>query len=53
MFDAGGNFVSDKFRQFCKCMNIEQVTSSSYNHAINSQVKACIKFVKVSHETMH
>ena len=20
---AGGNFISDKFRQFCKCMNIE------------------------------
>ena len=46
MSDAGGNFISDKFRQFCKCMNIEQVTSSSYHHQINSQVEVCIKLMK-------
>ena len=46
MSDAGGNFISDKFRQFCRCMNIEQVTSPSYHHQSNSQVEACIKFVK-------
>ena len=27
MSDACGNFISDKFRQLCKCINIEQVTS--------------------------
>ena len=32
MSDAGGNFISDKFRQFYKCMNIEQNASLSYNH---------------------
>ena len=29
MSDVGGNFISDKFKQFCKTMNIEQATSSS------------------------
>ena len=33
--DAGGNFISDKFRQFCNCMNIDQVTPSSYHHQSN------------------
>ena len=46
MSDAGGNFISEKFRQFCKFMNIEQVTSSSYHHQSNGQVEACIKIVK-------
>ena len=48
MSDAGGNFISDKFRQFCKCMNIEQVTSLSYHHHNSSQVEACIKLLKCS-----
>ena len=26
MSDVGGNFISDKFKQFCKKMNIEQTT---------------------------
>ena len=47
MSDAAGNFISDKFRQFCKCMNIEQVTLSSNNHQSNSQVEACINFVSI------
>ena len=25
MSDGSGNFISDNFRQFCKCMNIERV----------------------------
>ena len=44
--DTGGNFVSDKFRQFCKCMNVEQATSQSYHHKSNGQVEAYIKFMK-------
>ena len=28
--DAVGNFISDKSKQLCKNMNIEQATSSSY-----------------------
>ena len=46
MSDAGGNFFSDKFKQFCKDMSIEQATSSSYHHQSNGQVEACIKFIK-------
>ena len=46
MSDAGGNFISDKFRQFYNCMNIEQVTSLSYQNQSNSQVEVCIQFVK-------
>ena len=30
MLDVGTNFVSDKFHQFCKLVNIEQATSSVY-----------------------
>ena len=46
MSDAGGNFISDTFRQFYKYMTIEQVMSLSYHHQSNCQVEACIKFVK-------
>ena len=46
MSDVGDNFISDKFRQLCKCMNIEHVTSSSYYHQSNGQVEACVKFMK-------
>ena len=46
MSDTGGNFISDKFRQFCKCMNIEQVTLSSYHHHSKGQAESCIKFIK-------
>ena len=42
----GGNFVSDKFRIFCKSLNIEQAFLLSYHHQSNGQVEACIKFVK-------
>ena len=45
MYDAGGNFISDKFRK-SKCMNIEQDTSLSYHHQSNGQVEVCIKFMK-------
>ena len=43
MSDADGNFISDKFRKFFMCMNIEQVTSLSYHHQSNGQVEVCIK----------
>ena len=46
MSDVDGNFISDKLRQFCKYMNMEQVTSSSYHYQSNGQVENCIKFVK-------
>ena len=46
MSDSGGNFVSDKFKIFCKSLNIEQAFSSSYHHQSNGQVEAFIKFVK-------
>ena len=46
MFDAGNNFVSEKFRSFCSSLNIKQAVSSLYHHQNNGQVKACIKFIK-------
>ena len=44
--DAGTNFISDKFKQFCRQLNIAQTITSSYHHHSNGQVEACIKFVK-------
>ena len=46
MSDMGTNFVSEKFHQFCKSVNIEQVTLSAYHHQSNRQIAACIKFIK-------
>ena len=46
MSDVVTNFISDKFYQFCKLVNIEQATSSAYHHQSNGQVEACIKFIK-------
>ena len=46
MSDAGTNFVSEKFRHFCKSINIEQAVSLAYHHQSNRQVEACIKFIK-------
>ena len=38
MSNTGTNFVSDKFHQFCKLVNIEQATSSMNHHQSNGQV---------------
>ena len=46
MLGPGGNFISDKFKTFCKSLNIEQMFSSSYHCQSNRQGEACIKFVK-------
>ena len=46
MSDAGGNFISEKFKNFCNSLNIKQAVSSSYHHQSNGQVEACIKFIK-------
>ena len=46
MSDAGGNFVSQKFKIFCNSLNTEQAISSLYHHESNGQVEACIKFIK-------
>ena len=35
MSDSGGNFVSGKFKTFCKSLNIEQAFSSSYHFQSN------------------
>ena len=39
MSDAGGNFISDKFKQFCKNQTTGQAVSSSYHHQSNGQVE--------------
>ena len=44
MSDVGGNFISDKLKQSCKNMNMEQATSSLHHY--NGQVDAFIKFIK-------
>ena len=46
MSDAATNFVSDKFWQFCKTINVEQAISLAYHYQSKGQVKACIKFIK-------
>ena len=40
MLDAGGNFVSEKIKDFCRNLNIEEAVSSSYHHQSNGQVEA-------------
>ena len=45
MSDAGTNFISDRFRQFCKAISVEQAVSSAYHHQSNEQGEACIKFI--------
>ena len=44
--DTGTNFVSEQFKEFCRCLNIDQAATSSYPEWSNEQVEACIKFVK-------
>ena len=46
MSHSGDNFVSDKFKTFCKSVNIKQGFSLSYHHQSNGEVEVCIKFVK-------
>ena len=46
MFDADTNFVSERFRWFCKSINVEQAVSSAYHHQSKRQFEACIKFIK-------
>ena len=44
--DSGGNFISDKFKTFCRSLNTEQAFSSSYHHQSSGQVEVCIKLIK-------
>ena len=46
MSDVGSNFVSERFKEFCRNLKIEQAVSLSYHHQSNRQVGACIKFMK-------
>ena len=46
MSDAGTNFVSEKFRCFCRSINMEQAVSLAYHHQSNGQIEACIRFIK-------
>ena len=48
MSDAGTDFVSDRFQKFCRAINIEQAILSVYHHQSSGQVKACIKFIKLT-----
>ena len=44
--DAGTNFTSATFKEFCKKLNIQQSITSSYHYQSCGQVEACIKSVK-------
>ena len=46
MSDVGGNLISQKFKNFCNSLNIEQAVSSLHHHWSNGQVEACIIFIK-------
>ena len=46
MSDAGGYFISEKFKNFCSSLNIEEAVLLSCHHQSNRQVEACIKFIK-------
>ena len=46
MSGSGSKFILDKFKMFCKSLNIGQAFLSSYHHQSNRQVEACIKFIK-------
>ena len=35
MSDAGDNFISEKFKNFCNSLNIEQAISLLYHHQSN------------------
>ena len=40
--------ISDKFKTFCRSLNIQQAFSSSYHHHSNGQMEECIKVIKHS-----
>ena len=46
ILDTGTNFMAETYKNFSRRMNIQQTITSSYYHQSNSQIKACIKFVK-------
>ena len=42
MLDASTNFASEKFHEFCRCLNIHHAVSSSYNNQNNGPALARI-----------
>ena len=46
LLDAGTNSVSERFKEFFRWLNIDQVMISSYQYQSNGQIEACIKFMK-------
>ena len=46
MLDAGSTFISEKFKEVCKWLNIEQAVSLSCQHQSNGHVEACIRLIK-------
>ena len=45
MSDVGGNFILEKFKEFCTQQDKEQASSSS-QHQSKGQEEACIKFLE-------
>ena len=46
MSDASSNFISERFKNFCNSLNIDQAVSSWCHHQSNGQVEASMKFIK-------
>ena len=46
VLEAGRNVLSDRFKQFCRQLNIDKAITSSNHYHSNGQVETCIKFVK-------
>ena len=47
----GTNFVSRKFQDFCRCLEIHHVMSSSHDGQNNRQAEACTTFLKQTMKT--
>ena len=52
MSDSGSNFISDKFKAFCKSLNIKQAFLSSYHHQSNGTGGCMYKICKAHTKEM-
>ena len=51
--DVGTNFISEKFKYFCRQLSIFHAVSSSYSHQNYGKVEVFIKFVKKTMNTCY
>ena len=46
MSDVGTYITSEKFKEFCRCLNVHHIVLLSYNHQSNGGAGACILFTE-------